>query len=192
MDGGVIMTLVCADKQACDERFSLVYEMTYNEIRKFASCRCGDPQHLPDLLQEIYLEYYRTLRRRGCDYVRDDRALILKIASRRAMRYYSLKQRMRQLMPLSSTDENGNSVELDIPDPALTEDSVITSEESAEIAKEISRLPAETRKIIYLYYAEEMSLSEIAGEMNMKLSTVKTKLYRGVERVRKRVCEERS
>lgn len=100
------MTLVCADKEACDERFSLVYEMTYNEIRKYASCRCGDPQHLPDLLQEIYLEYYRTLRRKGCAYVRDDRALLIKIASRRAMRYYTLKQRMRLLVPIQAAGEN--------------------------------------------------------------------------------------
>lgn len=100
------MTLVCADKEACDERFSLVYEMTYDEIRKYASCRCGDPQHLPDLLQEIYLEYYRTLRRKGCAYVRDDRALLMKIASRRAMRYYTLKQRMRLLVPIQAAGEN--------------------------------------------------------------------------------------
>lgn len=186
------MTLVCADKEACDERFSLVYEMTYNEIRKYASCRCGDPQHLPDLLQEIYLEYYRTLRRKGCAYVRDDRALLMKIASRRAMRYYTLKQRMRLLVPIQAAGENGSVTDTDIPDPFSLEDAVITAEDSGNIAREISHLPAETRKIIYLYYAEEMKLPEIAAAMNMKLSTVKTKLYRGVNKVRKNVCEERS
>lgn len=186
------MTLVCADKEACDERFSLVYEMTYNEIRKYASCKCGDPQHLPDLLQEIYLEYYRTLRRKGCAYVRDDRALLMKIASRRAVRYYTLKQRMRMLVPISAADENGNVTETDIPDPVSLEDTVITAEESGNIAREISYLPAETRKIIYLYYAEDMSLPEIADAMNIKLSTVKTKLYRGVNKVRNSVCGERS
>ena len=117
------MTLVCADKEACDERFSLVYEMTYNEIRKYASCRCGDPQHLPDLLQEIYLEYYRTLRRKGCAYVRDDRALLMKIASRCAMRYYTLKQRMRLLVPIQAAGENVSVTDTDFlrqelkPDP---------------------------------------------------------------------------
>lgn len=190
------MTLVCADKEACDERFSLVYEMTYNEIRKYASCRCGDPQHLPDLLQEIYLEYYRTLRRKGCAYVRDDRALLMKIASRRAMRYYTLKQRMRLLVPIQAAGENDSVTDTDIPDPFSLEDAVITAEDSGNIAREISHLPAETRKIIYLYYAEDMKLPEIAAAMNMKLSTVKTnvktKLYRGVNKVRKNVCEERS
>ena len=43
-----------------------------------------------------------------------------------------------------------------------------------------------------MYYAEDMKLPEIAAAMNMKLSTVKTKLYRGVNKVRNNVCEERS
>lgn len=101
--------------------------------------------------------YYRTLRRKGCAYVRDDRALLIKIASRRAMRYYTLKQRMRLLVPIQAAGENGNVTDTDIPDPFSLEDAVITAEESGNIAREISHLPAETRKIIVLRRGYEAS-----------------------------------
>lgn len=92
---------------------------------------------------------------------------------------------MRLLVPIQAAGENDSVTDTDIPDPFSLEDAVITAEESGNIAREISHLPAETRKIIYLYYAEDMKLPEIAAAMNMKLSTVKTKLYRGVNKVRK-------
>lgn len=101
--------------------------------------------------------YYRTLRRKGCAYVRDDRALLMKIASRRAMRYYTLKQRMRLLVPIQAAGENDSVTDTDIPDPFSLEDAVITAEESGNIAREISHLPAETRKIIVLRRGYEAS-----------------------------------
>lgn len=147
------MTLVCADKEACDERFSLVYEMTYDEIRKYASCRCGDPQHLPrsasgDLSR--ILPHIKTQglclrpRRQGASH--EDR-----LPPRHAVLYAEAAD--KAACADSGAGENGSVTDTDIPDPFSLEDAVITAEESGNIAREISHLPAETRKIIYLYYA---------------------------------------
>ena len=81
----------------------------------------------------------------------------MKIASRRAMRYYTLKQRMRLLVPIQAAGENDSVTDTDIPDPFSLEDAVITAEESGNIAREISHLPAETRKIIVLRRGYEAS-----------------------------------
>lgn len=55
------MTTVCADKETCDQRFDTVYDETYIEIRRYVACKCGDPDWIPDILQEVYLEYYQIL-----------------------------------------------------------------------------------------------------------------------------------
>ncbi len=41
-------------------------------------------------------------------------------------------------------------------------------------------------RIFYLYFVCDMKLDEIAETMDMKLSTVKTKLYRTIERQKKK------
>ena len=41
-------------------------------------------------------------------------------------------------------------------------------------------------RIFYLYFVCDMKLEEVAEAMDMKLSTVKTKLYRTLERQKKK------
>lgn len=41
-------------------------------------------------------------------------------------------------------------------------------------------------RIFYLYFVCDMKLDEVADAMDMKLSTVKTKLYRTIERQKKK------
>lgn len=48
----------------------------------------------------------------------------------------------------------------------------------------IQTLPEELRHIIELHYFEELTLVEIAKIMDMNLSTVKAKLYRGLKKIK--------
>ncbi len=50
---------------------------------------------------------------------------------------------------------------------------------------EINALPYELQNIIKLHFFEKMKLREIAEIMNMNLSTVKAKLYRGLKKMKK-------
>ena len=181
------MPIVCADKQSCDKRFDSVYDETFSEIRRYVASKCADPSVLSDVLQEIYMEYYRILLRHGEDYVEDERDLLYKIDSRKVMRYYSFKQRMRKILPLSREEEDNMEYNSLLVDPVNIEEQFVASDEAQEIRRLLSRYPAETRKIIYLYYGEEMKLSEIAEAMQMKLSSVKNRLYRTVNEIREKM-----
>lgn len=162
----------------CRELFNRIYDETFNEMRRYVACRCADTQTVPDILQEIYLEYYRLILRRGCDYARDNRAVVYKIAGRKLFRFYSLKERLRIFIPLIAPDgEDGQTEELP-DDGACFEDGVIERAESERIWERLSHYPADVRKIFYLYYYENMSHSEIARAMNCGVSNVKNKHYR--------------
>ena len=168
-----------------DSRFDTVYDATYDEIRRFIASKVADPSNIPDILQDVYLEYYNLLVRKGCNYPQSDKALIMKIAGRRVMRYYSFRQRMRRIIPLHRYDRtSGEELEYDIPSPLDIEDQIFAKEELEDVDRIISSFPTDTRKVLYLYFAEEMKLQEIAKAMDLSLQNVKNKLYRALGRIR--------
>ena len=55
------------------------------------------------------------------------------------------------------------------------------------IQREISKLPEKYRSVIVLKYIEELSLNEISSILEMPLGTVKTRIHRGREALRKQL-----
>ena len=55
------------------------------------------------------------------------------------------------------------------------------------IQYEIGRLPDKYRTVVVLKYIEELSLQEISEILDMPLGTVKTRIHRGREALRKQL-----
>ncbi len=55
-----------------------------------------------------------------------------------------------------------------------------------EIFEDIANTDELTGKIFYLYFVCDMKLSDIAEDLDMNLSAVKNKLYRTIERQKKK------
>src|SRR4051794_8500131 len=72
-------------------------------------------------------------------------------------------------------------------DEQLPEDAVEQMELQDRIQYEISRLPDKYRSVIVLKYIEELSLQEISEILDMPLGTVKTRIHRGREALRKQL-----
>lgn len=175
------------NKAACDARFDRVYDDTFADIRRYVAVRCADPMDMSDVLQEIYLEYYRLLRRKGIDYAEDDRAMVFTIAARKVKRYYSLKQKLRHIVPFFRRDgDDGEELVIDMPDPVNIEERAMMIDDIEQIDRLLARYPTETRKIVYLYFAEDMKLQDIAASMDLPLSTVKSRLYRTMRDLKKK------
>jgi RNA polymerase sigma-70 factor (ECF subfamily) len=69
----------------------------------------------------------------------------------------------------------------------LPEDDVETLEIQDAIQREITRLPEKYRSVIVLKYIEELSLNEISEILDLPLGTVKTRIHRGREALRKQL-----
>lgn len=61
----------------------------------------------------------------------------------------------------------------------------LQADESREIQKVIWSLPVKYREIVLLYYYQNLSFQEISETLNIPLSTVKTRLYRGQDKLKK-------
>jgi RNA polymerase sigma-70 factor, ECF subfamily len=62
---------------------------------------------------------------------------------------------------------------------------VVAGQEGERIAHHLSRLPAVYREVLILRFREDLALEEIATIITAPLSTVKSRLYRAVETLRR-------
>ncbi|KOS66861.1 RNA polymerase sigma factor SigW [Lysinibacillus contaminans] len=69
----------------------------------------------------------------------------------------------------------------------LPEETLVQMELQERIQYEIGRLPDKYRSVIVLKYIEELSLQEISEILDMPLGTVKTRIHRGREALRKQL-----
>lgn len=72
-------------------------------------------------------------------------------------------------------------------DEQLPEEAVEQMELQERVQYEISRLPDKYRSVIVLKYIEELSLQEISEILDMPIGTVKTRIHRGREALRKQL-----
>ena len=77
----------------------------------------------------------------------------------------------------SADDERPLEIALDGPSPL---EEFETREERAEVSEILVKLEANSREVVLLRFFEELSLEEIAGVTRAPLSTVKSRLYRGL------------
>jgi RNA polymerase sigma-70 factor, ECF subfamily len=67
------------------------------------------------------------------------------------------------------------------------EEHVIQKEGQHGLAAEVMSLPIKYREVIILYYYDDLSTKEVAGLLNIPLSTAKTRIQRGRQVLRKQL-----
>ncbi|MCL2030799.1 MAG: RNA polymerase sigma factor [Oscillospiraceae bacterium] len=172
--------------QDSTSRFNEIYNSTHKEVLTYVTAKCGNTADIQDIVQETYMELYTLLEKRGVDYVRNGKALVLRLAKQKLYRYYSLLERLRMFVPMTVT--NGEGVESALSD--LEADAFLTEVFSAdqilldEVRAFIRQKPAEVKKVFYLFYDVGLTIPETAKALSMSESKVKHKLYRTLKELR--------
>jgi len=91
----------------------------------------------------------------------------------------SRKRIMASLDEMSESGEDERPFEIAIDGPSPL-DQFRSREDSAEVAEVLLKLEPNYREVLVLRFHEEMSLEEIASVTRAPLSTVKSRLYRGL------------
>ena len=103
---------------------------------------------------------------------------------------------LRRKQPQSIEDLTGGSAESPILFQASGDRSAFESlaqrEEGERLAAALANLPGSYREVLVLRFQEELGLEEIAGVVEAPLSTVKSRLYRGLEAMRELLEGERA
>jgi RNA polymerase sigma-70 factor, ECF subfamily len=151
-------------------------EMYQHRLLRYLLFLTGKREVAEDLFQETWM---RVLLR-GSQYngkARFDTWLFT--IARNLVIDLSRKRTMASLDEMSEVTEEGRAFEIANEDPSPHEQFRL-SEDRAEVAAVLLKLEPSYREVLVLRFHEEMSLEEIAGVTRAPLSTVKSRLYRGL------------
>jgi RNA polymerase sigma-70 factor (ECF subfamily) len=169
-----------------ESRFNKIYDSTYKAVVSFITAKCGNTADINDITQETYMEVYEMLVKRGADYARSDKAVVMKIAQQKLSRHYSRMDRLRMFVPLHTQNEDGEELDLsDLEaDAFMTEEFVIDKMMLDRARQMIKKKPEDVKRVFYLFYDLDMTIAEIAKQLGMSESNVKHKLYRTLKELR--------
>lgn len=169
------------DQQAFAEIVGLYQDKLYHMAFRMLSNR----QEAEDVVQETFLRVYRNLDR--YDESMKFSTWIYRIATNLCI------DRLRKRKPsysldAESTDHEGLDGYSMIPsDDRTPESEALLSETQAIVQQAIETLPPKYKSVMVLRYLHDLSLQEIGDVLGMPVTTVKTRVHRGREFMRKRL-----
>ena len=165
-----------------EERFRQIYTLTYRKTAAQIMAGARQTADAADLIQEVYLELYQIILRRGADYIREPEALTARLTKQVLARYYRKMSRRPEVY--AEPSEDGITAELPDIEAASVEE---ITEDRAVIAWTEQYLAGrgdEVRRIFHLYYRFGLTIPEIARLLGKTESDVKNKLYRTLREIR--------
>ncbi|MBD5113596.1 MAG: RNA polymerase sigma factor [Ruminococcaceae bacterium] len=171
-----------------DTYFNTVYDKTVSSLTRFVISKCGNILDAEDILQNIYARFYQRIIKKGYDDIENAEAFLISIAKFECKTYYGNQKRHSNVDSFSDyTDEQMVMIENEMSKTQKNLEDVLCDELLArEIFEDIANTDELTGKIFYLYFVCDMKLNDIAAELDMNLSAVKNKLYRTIERQKKK------
>ncbi len=163
-------------KRQDPELLDKLIEQYQHRLLRYLLFLTGKREVAEDLFQETWM---RVLLR-GAQYngkARFDTWLFT--IARNLVIDLSRKRTMASLDEMSEGGEDERPFEIAIDGPSPL-DQFRTREDSAEVAEVLLKLEPNYREVLVLRFHEEMSLDEIAKMTSAPLSTVKSRLYRGL------------
>jgi RNA polymerase sigma-70 factor (ECF subfamily) len=162
--------------------FDQLVERYHRQIANFVFRMVGNYETALDLTQEVFIKVYSSLGRYNPEFKFS--TWIYKIASNTAIDY--LRKQSVVVSPLYMVSGDDEEFELPIPSKGPNPERALErTERSAQIEEAISKLPPRYRELIVLRHVSEFSYDEIAEVTGLPLGTVKNRIFRAREAMRK-------
>jgi len=163
-------------------------ELYQHRLLRYLMFLTGKREVAEDLFQETWM---RVLLRGGQYNGKARFDTWLFAIARNLVIDLSRKRTMASLDEMSEPVDDSRPFEIAIDAPSPLEQ-FETREDRAEVAEVLLKLEANYREVLMLRFHEEMSLEEIASVTRAPLSTVKSRLYRGLAALKPEIERLRS
>ena len=176
------------DKYELDYYFNRVYAETVSAVSRFVVNKCGNILDVEDILQNIYARFFRRIMKKGYSDIENSEAFLINIAKFECKNYFGgLKKRSAVTSFSDYSDEQMYEIESEMSKNSKQLEDVLCNEMLArQIFEDIASNDSLTGRIFYLHFVCDKKLDEIAKELDITLSSVKNKLYRTIERQKKK------
>ena len=159
------------DRQAFATLYSHYAPLLYKAVYPLTNKSKEDTE---EIIQELFVKIWD--RRDNLLTIRFFRPFIFRLARNRVIDWYRKKESKKNYCTFYSENHQGEAV-------SVTDD--LLFEEYYAIAMEaIAKLPSRQKQIFNLRHTEELSLSEIAGELRIGIHAVKKQLYQATRFVK--------
>lgn len=176
------------DIRDINEYFNDVYSETFNAVSRYVVSKSGSILDSEDILQNIYARFFSRIKKKGFEDIESPEAFLINIAKFECRNYFGvLKKRSKTSSFADYTDEQMVEIEAEMSRSEKGLEDVLCNELLArQIFEDIANDDPMTGKIFYMHFVLDMKLDEIAAELELTLSNVKNKLYRTIERQKKK------
>lgn len=165
-------------------KFQKIYDDTYDYIYRYIMSKADTRENAEDMIQNVYLTFYRKMLD-GCTIL-NPKHYLLRIAKNDMADHYGAAAKRRSRITVESIDEH-----YDIPDDdALAELEQTECTAYEEVMEELKKEDITAFSIFMLHFGQGLTLKETASALNMEESTVKTKMYRTLKKLKKSVKED--
>jgi len=163
--------------QRKEEGFRKLMTLYKDDLVNYAYRFLGSYDDAVDVAQETFIKVYRFIE----TFQRGARFGTWLFAIARNVALSMLEDRKRRgTVPLTHTDDEGEDVELDIPDVHYVPDRSVDSTIVAQrIQEALMKVPPVFREAVVLRDIEGLTYEEIAEVCNVELGTVKSRINRG-------------
>ncbi len=184
--------IVAELKAGSEDAFSWLIAQYSQPIYGLVYRILDDPSDAADTTQEVFIKVFRGIRRFHADS--SLKTWIYRIALHEASNqrrwWFRHKGRETSIEPNSSSQDDGYTLawrDLLVDDAKSPLDSVYDEELRARVETELKSVAEPYRTTVILRDLEDLSYEQIADVMEISLGTVKSRLMRGREALRKRL-----
>ena len=147
----------------------------------------GNADDAFDISQEAFLKAWRGLD--GFHFESAFSTWLYRLTANACLDFLRAQKR-RQTVSLTVQDEDGDEVQTQIADTAPTpEQAALAAEDRRMLETAMNALDAESRTIITLRVINDLSYEQIAEVLEVREGTVKSRLSRAREKLRKKLLE---
>ena len=157
-----------------------VYKEYFQTVKKYLFCLTHDNDIAEELTQETF---YRAVKKINTFHEQCKISVWLCQIAKNL--WYDYLRKMKKSQQINETEF------LSLEMLETVEDSIITSENKINLYKKIQLLDHETREIIYLRIAGDLTFKEIGNILDKNENWVRVKFYRGKQKLKEVLKNER-
>lgn len=169
---------------ACD--VELLVEQYGDNIYRYCRSITYTLEDAEDLYQQTFLKAFELHKRISLNM--NPKAWLMSVANNIWRNHKSSYARRERIAPTISSEEEGVQIE-DIRSEHDVLEQMVKEEEISRLKECVNRLPDKHRQVILLFYAGELSLEDIANTLKIPKGTVKSRLNKAREKLKKEMEE---
>ncbi|PGO32475.1 RNA polymerase subunit sigma [Bacillus cereus] len=158
------------------EAYSELYDKTIQEVYKTAHFLIEDKADIDDVVQEIYIQLYESLRK--YDIEKPFRPWLIGLAIKQIHSYR--RKRWMRLRIVKKAEEQRKPVQIDFSSDVVSK---ISNQKLIEL---IHKLPYKLKQVIILRYLHDYSQEEVAQILHIPIGTVKSRIHAALKKLRQK------